>query len=613
MFPYFRVFPAILGGALSKSFSRKDTATVPSVHGPVAHVIRRLALLIPCFSLLTAHADAAAVVAATLSWNAAPESDIARYELSYGTSPGNHNKVVDAGPNVSTRVSDLVLGVTYYFAVKAINTAGVKGPASREVAYVANLADPFPTNLPPSAQAASASTAYQTAVLVPLSALDPEGLPLVFSTVTQPLHGTLSGIGTGTPLYTPDQGFSGSDSFTYHVSDGTSFSSNATVSLSVAPAPGVEQPVNSSPRFTSLPYGNITEDVFYPSRVLAVDADPGDTLTYSKISGPAWLTVYSNGTVQGTPGNGDVGPNEFQIMVVDSSGAITTATVRFTVINANDPPSFGGSNLTAGKELVPYSATSIAWAAGDPDLGDRLTFSKISGPAWLEVASDGSLSGTPPKGSAGEFAITVRATDLAGAWADAIFKLRIDTNTALPLPWNLTTLGSGNLPADAQFTSGTYTLSGSGPLAPLEDNSAFTWQTLSGNGEICARIANLQNTGTATTLGIMIRESLAPNARQAFIGLDGSGKTQWIRRLKPATASVKTTLKLVQTANPWLRLNRTGNTFTAYTSSTGSTWTKAAKPITLALPPNCYIGLSLSSGNKATLNTSQLSNARVTP
>jgi hypothetical protein len=65
-----------------------------------------------------------------------------------------------------------------------------------------------------------------------LSASDPDQTSLTYIFVTPPAHGAL--IGTPPKLtYTPDPGFSGVDSFTYRVSDGTDVSRTATVSFVV--------------------------------------------------------------------------------------------------------------------------------------------------------------------------------------------------------------------------------------------------------------------------------------------------------------------------------------------------------------------------------------------
>lgn len=57
----------------------------------------------------------------------------------------------------------------------------------------------------------------------------------------------------------------------------------------------------------------------------ATDADAGDTLTYSKYSGPAWLTVAANGTLAGTPTSQDEKLQEFMVRATDSRGATSTA------------------------------------------------------------------------------------------------------------------------------------------------------------------------------------------------------------------------------------------------------------------------------------------------
>jgi hypothetical protein len=65
-----------------------------------------------------------------------------------------------------------------------------------------------------------------------LSGNDADGDPLTFTVTVMPDNGTLTG--TAPQLYyTPDSGYSGSDSIAFHVSDGTADSSEATVSITV--------------------------------------------------------------------------------------------------------------------------------------------------------------------------------------------------------------------------------------------------------------------------------------------------------------------------------------------------------------------------------------------
>ena len=57
------------------------------------------------------------------------------------------------------------------------------------------------------------------------------------------------------------------------------------------------------------------------------DADAGDVVTYSRVSGPAWLSVAADGTLTGTPANSDVGQNSFGVSVSDGIAPPVTATV----------------------------------------------------------------------------------------------------------------------------------------------------------------------------------------------------------------------------------------------------------------------------------------------
>lgn len=64
-----------------------------------------------------------------------------------------------------------------------------------------------------------------------------QGANLTFTAVTQPTSGTLSLSADGNFLYTPNAGFTGSDSFTFKANDGTQDSNIATFTINVTNAP----------------------------------------------------------------------------------------------------------------------------------------------------------------------------------------------------------------------------------------------------------------------------------------------------------------------------------------------------------------------------------------
>jgi fibronectin type 3 domain-containing protein len=172
-----------------------------------------------------------------------------------------------------------------------------------------------------------------------------------------------------------------------------------------------------------------TQDVAYTGQTVAISVS-GASFTYSKVSGPAWLSVASNGTLSGTPGNGDVGANTFVVRVTDiGSGATDDVNLKITVVNVNDAPTWTASSFALRQVSVgwAYTGQTLAGRVSDIDTpyGDTLTYSKVSGPAWLTVAANGALSGTPGANDAGMNTFTVRVTDAGGLFADATMTIPV--------------------------------------------------------------------------------------------------------------------------------------------------------------------------------------------
>jgi len=93
------------------------------------------------------------------------------------------------------------------------------------------------SNLPPTAFGQSVSTPENTPLPITLTGNDPTSLPLTYIIVSGPAGGTLTGLNTntGAVTYTPTNNFTGTDSFTFHVNNGFNNSSNATITIAVAP------------------------------------------------------------------------------------------------------------------------------------------------------------------------------------------------------------------------------------------------------------------------------------------------------------------------------------------------------------------------------------------
>lgn len=129
----------------------------------------------------------------------------------------------------------------------------------------------------------------------------------------------------------------------------------------------------------------------------------------------------------------------------------------------NDPPEFGGNPLLLPDAVVEIEASGdLAGFVLDPDWSDVLTFSKVSGPAWLSVAPDGSLSGIPALMDTGTNQFTVRVEDEAGLFDSTILQFEV---IGVEAHWKLDD-EAGTAAADS---------SGNGHVGTLENGP--TWGT----------------------------------------------------------------------------------------------------------------------------------------
>jgi regulation of enolase protein 1 (concanavalin A-like superfamily) len=169
---------------------------------------------------------------------------------------------------------------------------------------------------------------------------------------------------------------------------------------------------------------------------------------------------------------------------------------------------------------------------------------------------------------------------------------------ALPDGWLHDDIGAVGFTGDTAFdpVSGTFSVKAAGTdVWGAADAFHYAYRALNGDGFIVARVRSLQNTSTSAKAGVMIRESLAPDAANAFMLVTQGKGTDFQRRLTPGAATVNQ----VGTANKapyWLKLERIGHTFNAYQSADGAAWTLVGTD-TIAMGTSVYIGVAAVSHN----------------
>jgi hypothetical protein len=86
----------------------------------------------------------------TLAWDANPEPDVSGYFVYYGTASRNYPYSTNVGNVTTATVYGLPEGVTWYFAVTAMNTTGLESDFSNEVTnqIPSNVTNHVPTIQP---------------------------------------------------------------------------------------------------------------------------------------------------------------------------------------------------------------------------------------------------------------------------------------------------------------------------------------------------------------------------------------------------------------------------------------------------------------------------------
>ncbi len=182
----------------------------------------------------------------------------------------------------------------------------------------------------------------------------------------------------------------------------------------------------------------------------------------------------------------------------------------------------------------------------------------------------------------------------------------------LPSPWVGQEVGNVALPGSAEYTNGTFTVRGSGSdIGGSSDGFYFVYQPFSGNGEIKARVATVQNLGTDAKAGVMIRASLDANSAYTLMSLSPTKGSSFKRRLSTGFGTTSSTGGSIQ-APYWVRLTRSGDTFTAYQSPDGITWTQVGPAVTSSMPASVFVGLAVTSNDNAALCTAALDNVAIT-
>jgi gliding motility-associated-like protein len=397
------------------------------------------------------------------------------------------------------------------------------------------------SNNVPVGSASPVTTPENTPVNGSVTATDADGDMLTFSKASDPLHGSVVVNADGTFTYTPNVGYTGTDSFVVGVTDGNGGDITVTVNVTITP--------NHIPTIT-LRQTTMEDSPIYDS--VGASDDDGDTMTFSKSVDPAHgvLIVNPNGDYLYTPDKDFNGKDSFTIIANDGKGGLTPVKIIVTVLPVNDDPVLTETSVTT-QEDTPLNGNVTAT---DVD-GDVLNFTKDSDPlhGTLVFNSDGTYIYTPATDYHGDDSFTVSVSDGNGGTDTGTVLITVvsvnddpvitvtpittpeDTPvngaaTATDVDGDALTFSKGSDPAHGTvdvLSDGTYTYT---PAKDYNGDDSFTVNVSDGNGgtataTVTVTITPVNDDPVITAAPVTTLEDTSVNGSATATDVDGDALT----------------------------------------------------------------------------------------
>lgn len=513
------------------------------------------------------------------------------------TSGGPYSKVTPSGvPMPSFTNTGLTDGTTYYYVVTAVNSGGESGDSSQVSATPTAVTAPAaPTGL--TATAGNAQVALNWSISTGASSYK-----LYRSTVS---GGPYSNIASSlsAPGYT-DTGLTNGTTYYY-----------------VATAVNAGGESGYSSQAAGTPSGSTTAGEFTAEDI----GSPAIAGSTSFNSGTGVYTVAGAGVdIYGTS-------DQFQFAHEPNSDA-SLLVARVTQVQNTQAWAKGALMIRDGLAANAANVTLALTASNGVQLLHRPTAGGteasdavspgFSAPYWIRLERNGNIftGYESPDGASwfvtGSVTLAMNAATQVGlavtSHNSAALNTSIFDNVTVTEPpvWTSVDVGSTGAAGSSSLnnSTGVFTVKGAGAnIYGTTDAFQFYYQTIPGDGTFVAQVTGVQNTNQYAKAGIMIRHSLAANAANAVVDITPSNGAEFNRRLTDGGTTAQTLGS--GAAAYWVKLVRSGDNVSAYTSPDGGTWTQLGPTITLPLGTGgAFVGLVANSHVAGTLCTTTYEN-----
>jgi hypothetical protein len=450
-------------------------------------------LLLLLFSLVVPRVLATNV---TLAWDPSSDPTVVGYNLYCGDASHSYTNLLDAGNATAATWSNLVPGVTYYFAATTYTLAGLESDFSTETSFTVPAVNPG--NTAPTLDAinnltVTENSGAQTVSLTGIgtgAANEVQTLTVTASSsnpslIANPTVTYTSPNSTGSLRFSPAVNGNGSAVISVTVIDGGTTNNTVvrTFTVTVSPinvAPKLD-PIadltieeNSGPQTVNLTgIGSGATNEIQTLTVTAISSDPSliatPTVTYTNSESTGSLTL--------SPATNGYGSAVISVTVDDGSVSNNTVVRTFTVtVNPiRLPPTLDAiAAVTVNENSGSHTVNLTGISAGSPDVSPFITVNALSSNpalvpnptvAYTSPNSTGSLSFSPAANTSGSVTITV-LVDNGAVSNNTVLRSFTVTVNAVNQPPTLDTIA--NLTINENSGAQTVSLAGIGTGAANE-------------------------------------------------------------------------------------------------------------------------------------------------
>ena len=377
----------------------------------------------------------------------------------------------------------------------------------------------------------------------------------------------------------------------------------------------------------------------------------------------ATITGLSSGTsysfhVTADDGNGTQSPDSNTITVATDSGGGGTSQAPYPGSPHAVPGRIQAQEYDTGGEGTAYHDTTTSNEGGafrTDQAVDVETVSDSTGGSynvgwtadgeWLEYTVDVAEAGTydlhvrnASNAGGGTISVDVGGTDVTGAvslsgtggwqtWqtstiqdvsldaGEQVVRVNVDTggynlnwiefeavDTGGGSTWSNQDVGSVSTAGSTSTSGGVRTVEGAGSdIWGSADAFHYVYQQVSGDVTITANVTSVENTHGWAKAGVMVRETLDAGSTHGMACVTPSNGTAFQRRTATDGTSSNTS-GAGSSGAYWVRIERSGDTITAYESADGNSWSQIGSE-TIAMSDSVYVGLPVTSHASGTLCT----------